>query len=141
MVCKTCELVKDILQVASAVGGTVSGANPAGWVNLLAPGGPLGNGQVESQLADELRYELMRRVNPPAEGPGVLAGMDRGSSRFSYEAEMEKPKKKKAKVSRYHRTLGKHLEKLKKAHPRTAQKKLMKKAHAATKAQRKREGW
>lgn len=49
--------------------------------------------------------------------------------------------KRKTKVSRYHRCVGKHLKALKKKHPRTPHTKLMKRAHAACKKQRKREGW
>lgn len=49
--------------------------------------------------------------------------------------------KKKRKVGRYQREVGKALRALKKKHPRTAQKTLMKKAHAKVKAKRKREKW
>jgi len=41
--------------------------------------------------------------------------------------------KKKRKVSKYHREFGKQMKKLKRAHPRTAMKNLMKRAHRATK--------
>ena len=51
------------------------------------------------------------------------------------------PTKRKKKVSRYHRCVGKHLKALKKKHPRTKQTALLKRAHAACKKQRKREGW
>jgi len=49
--------------------------------------------------------------------------------------------KRKKKVSRYSRCVGKHLKALKKKHPRTKQTALLKRAHAACKKQRKREGW
>jgi len=42
-------------------------------------------------------------------------------------------RKARKKVSKYHREFGKQLKKLKRKHPRTAIKNLMKKAHAATK--------
>lgn len=47
-------------------------------------------------------------------------------------------KPKKRKVSKYSKTLGKNLKKLKIQHPRTAQNKLMKKAHRMTRQQLKK---
>ena len=43
--------------------------------------------------------------------------------------------KKKRKVSKYQRAFGKHLKKLKRAHPKTQAKTLMKRAHRLTKKQ------
>ena len=48
-------------------------------------------------------------------------------------AEMQEPKPKKRKRSRYQRELGRQLKMLKQKHPRTAVTKLMKRAHRATK--------
>lgn len=47
--------------------------------------------------------------------------------------EMVVPVKKKRKVSKYNRELGRQIKELKKKHPRTAVPKLMKKAHLLTK--------
>ena len=140
MVCRTCELVKDIIQVGQAIAGAASGRAPGSWVNLLAPGGPLAPPGIED-AGDDWARELREVIFPPGQGSGILSSAPGGGQLFSYQPESQEKPKKKAKVSRYHRALGKHLEKLKKKHPRTAQKQLMKRAHAATKKQRKAEGW
>lgn len=72
--------------------------------------------------------------------PGIL--MDAGFNlirRQPFFADLEsKPVRKRKKVSKYQKELGRQLKLLKKKHPRTPITKLMKKAHAATKKALKR---
>ena len=66
--------------------------------------------------------------------PSIL--MDRGlnlfRNQFARSELLRQPKKKKRKVSKYQKELGRQLKLLKKKHPRTSITRLMKKAHAAT---------
>jgi len=88
---------------------------------------------------DRARLQEAARQIHQAQGSSDYA---RGDLIRALQGEMEKTqKKKKPKVGRYQREVGKALKQLKKKHPRTAQAGLMKKAHRLVKAKRKREGW
>ena len=79
----------------------------------------------DMMLTPEEYMALMRLLESERESEGTSL-----SDRRLQESSPE-PKKKR-KVSKYSKTFGKELEKLKIAHPRTSVTKLMSKAHRAT---------
>jgi len=124
---------------------------------IMIKGGDAGRGTgfgPQTGLAEAIEEDRRRQVFPgPGPGLPISAGgssSTRGQS-ISTNTAVDNmlralrgdftPTKRKKKVSRYHRCVGKHLKALKKKHPRTKQTALLKRAHAACKKQRKREGW
>ena len=71
---------------------------------------------------------------PIINDPGILMDMAGNliQNQFSRDALIQDQPKKKRKVSKYQKELGRQLKLLKKKHPRTAVTRLMRKAHAAT---------
>jgi len=80
------------------------------------------------------------RIAERAVGDRLDTGVDAlGSFLRNYEVRDDLlPKKRKRKVSAYQREFGRQMKKLKKKHPRTAAKTLMKRAHTATKKARRK---
>ena len=75
---------------------------------------------VAEGISPEVARTLAQRACMPVAGAGVAAAASGA-------------RKVRKKVSRYSRELGRQLKALKKKHPRTAAKDLMKRAHRATK--------
>lgn len=123
--CSKAELALQLLEDAARVASAVRRATPQGIAgSALAAGGDF-----------LLRSQQDRR----GEWTGPAAYLDREfdeAHRASKRRVQGEVKKAKRKVSGYQREFGRQLKKLKRAHPRTPVKKLMKRAHTATKKAR-----
>lgn len=119
--CSKAELALQLLEDAARVASAVRRATPAGIAgSAIAAGGDF---LVRSQ--QDRRGEWI--------GPAGYIDRELDEARRDISRVETKVKRK---VSGYQREFGRQLKKLKRAHPRTPVKKLMKRAHTATKKAR-----
>ena len=85
------------------------------------------------EMVNDPMITITEDMLPIINDPGVMMDMSGNlvQNQFSQAALLREPKKKR-KVSKYQKELGRQLKMLKKKHPRTPVIKLMKRAHAAT---------
>ena len=81
----------------------------------------------------QLTPDMLEVINDPSILMNDQGELFRNAFAQSFAQKSAVTKKKKKKVSKYQKELGRQLKLLKKKHPRTSVTKLMKKAHAATK--------
>lgn len=81
----------------------------------------------------QLTPDMLEVINDPSILMNDIGELFRNEFAQSFSMRSAVTKKKKKKVSKYQKELGRQLKLLKKKHPRTSVTKLMKKAHAATK--------
>ena len=81
----------------------------------------------------QLTPDMLEVINDPSILMNDMGELFRNEFAQAFSMRSAVTKKKKKKVSKYQKELGRQLKLLKKKHPRTPVTKLMKKAHAATK--------
>lgn len=133
MIMALSSILEQLLRVQAAAGQT--------RVQLAAMTGLPGAERLAQQIVDleiQLASSIARSIGATPMALGGLVTQPTFALLGEAGPEMVVPVKKKRKVSKYNRELGRQIKGLKKKHPRTAVPKLMKKAHRLTKAKMKK---